>query len=58
MNIAINVYEYGRGGKCEYIFRHTYTGIRGMKMQMEKESRLGYEKSFAYINTNRVALFY
>ena len=39
MNMAINVYEYGRGGKCEYIFRHTYAGIRGMKMQMEKESR-------------------
>jgi len=56
--MAINVYEYGRGGKCEYIFRHTYAGIRGMKMQMEKESRLGYEKGLAYINRHRVALFY
>jgi len=37
--IAINVYEYGSGGKCSYIFRYTYAGIRGMKMQMEKESR-------------------
>jgi len=39
MNIAINVYEYGRGGKCSYMFRYTYAGFRGMKMQMEKESR-------------------
>jgi len=37
MNMAINVYEYGNGGKCVYMFRHTYTGIREMKMQMEKE---------------------
>ena len=39
MNIAINVYGYGRGGKCEYLFRYTYAGIREMKMQMEKEDR-------------------
>jgi len=23
--LAINVYEYGRGGKCVYMFRHTNT---------------------------------
>ena len=39
MNMAINVYEYGRGGKCAYMFRHAYAGFRGMKMQMEKEFR-------------------
>ena len=39
MNMAINVYEYGRGGECLYMFRHTYAGIREMKMQVEKESR-------------------
>jgi len=36
MNMAINVYEYGRGGKCVYMFTYTYAGIREMKMQMEK----------------------
>jgi len=30
----INVYEYGRGGKCLYMFRYAYAGLRGMKMQM------------------------
>jgi len=35
--MAINVYEYGRGGKCVYMFRFTYAGNREMKMQMEKE---------------------
>ena len=38
MNMVISVYEYGRGGKCSYMFRYTYAGFRGMKMQMEKES--------------------
>jgi len=31
MKVAINVYEYGRGGKCVYMFRYTYAGIREMK---------------------------
>jgi len=39
MNMAINVYEYGRGGKCEYMFKYTYAGKRGRKMQVEKEDR-------------------
>jgi len=39
MKMAINVYEYGRGGKCVYMFRYTYAGIREREMQMEKESR-------------------
>jgi len=37
MNMAINVYEHGKGGNCVYMFRHTYAGIRGMKMKEEKE---------------------
>ena len=28
MNMAINVYEYGRGGKCICMFGYTYAGIR------------------------------
>jgi len=39
LKIAINVYEYGRGGKCVYMFRYTHTGIRDRDLQMEKESR-------------------
>jgi len=39
MNMAINMYEYGRGGICVYMFRYTYAGIRETKMQMEKEER-------------------
>jgi len=33
------VYEDGGGGKCVYIFRCTYAGIRERKMQMEKKDR-------------------
>jgi len=39
MNIAINVYEYGRGGKCVYMLKYTYAGIREMKIHMEEENR-------------------
>ena len=39
MNMEISVYEYGREGKCIYMFRFTYAGIREMKMQMKKEFR-------------------
>jgi len=39
MNMAINVYEYGVGGKCVEMFNYTYAEIREMKMQMEKEDR-------------------
>ena len=39
MNVAINVYEYGRGGKCSYMFRYAYAGIREMKKKMKMESR-------------------
>ena len=39
MNMAINVYECGRGGKCVYMFRYTYAEIREMKMHLEKEDR-------------------
>ena len=38
MNMAtINVYEYERGGKCVYMFRHAYAGIKEIKMKVEKE---------------------
>jgi len=39
MNMTINVYEYGNGGKCVHMFRHTYTGIKEVSLQMEKEFR-------------------
>jgi len=39
MNMAINMYEYGRGEKGVHMFRYTYEGIREIKMQMEKEDR-------------------
>jgi len=37
--MAINVYGYGRGAECVYMFRYTYAEIGEMKMQMEKEDR-------------------
>ena len=39
MNMAISVYENGRGGKCVYMFIHTYAGIKELKIQIEKEER-------------------
>jgi len=39
MKMAINVYEYGRGEKCVYMFRYTYAGIGIINMQIEKEDR-------------------
>ena len=39
MNMAINVYEYGREGKCICLFTYTYAGIRIINMQIEKEDR-------------------
>jgi len=39
MNMARNVYEYGRGGDCVCMFRYTYAGIRIINMQTEKEDR-------------------
>jgi len=36
MNMAVNVYEYGRGGKCVYMFKYTYAGIRIIMMQIKK----------------------
>jgi len=39
MKRAINVYEYGRGGKCVYMFRYTFAGIRIINIQIEKEDR-------------------
>ena len=38
MNMAINVYEYGNGGKRVHMFRHTYTGIREVNLKMKKKS--------------------
>jgi len=39
MNMAIHVYEYGRGGKCVYKLTHTYALITKKEMQKEKEKR-------------------
>jgi len=39
MNKAINMYEYGRGGKCVCILRYTYAAIRMITMQIEKGDR-------------------
>jgi len=39
MNMAINVYEYGREGKCVFLFRYTYAGIRIINIHIEKEDR-------------------
>ena len=39
MKMAIKLYEYGRGGRCVYMFRHTYAGIRIINIQTEKEDR-------------------
>ena len=37
--MAINVREYGRGGKCVCMCRLTNAGIRIINMQIEKEDR-------------------
>jgi len=39
MKMAIHVYEYGRAGKCVYMFRYAYAGIRIENIQIEKEDR-------------------
>jgi len=39
MNMVISVYEFGREGKCVHKLRHTYAGLREMKVQLEKEAR-------------------
>jgi len=39
MKMAIDVYEYGRGGKCVYKFSYTYAGFRIINMQIEKVDR-------------------
>ena len=36
MNMVLTVYEYGRGGKCIYMLRYTYAGIRIITMQIKK----------------------
>jgi len=41
MNMAINVHECGRGGKCVYMFRYTYAGIlRNEDADGKKERRV------------------
>jgi len=39
MNMALNVYEYVRGGKCVCMFRYTYAGIRIINIQIDKIKR-------------------
>ena len=38
MKMALDAYEYGRGGKCVYMFTYTYAGFRIINMQIEKEN--------------------
>ena len=51
--MAIDVYEYGRGGKCVYMFTYTYAGFREMKMYMEKE--FGHIRRFMRTSISTVA---
>jgi len=37
--MAMNVYQYGRGGKCVWLFIYTHAGIRVIDMQIEKEDK-------------------
>jgi len=39
MNMAINVYEDERRGKCVCMLRYTYAGIRIINMQIEDGDR-------------------
>jgi len=39
MNMAINVYKYGRGEKCVCMFRYTYATVRIITMEIEKGDR-------------------
>jgi len=39
MKMAINVNEYGTGGRCVYMFKYTYAGIRIVNTQIGKEDR-------------------
>jgi len=39
MNIAINVYEYGRVGNCVCMFRYSYATIRIIVIQIETWDR-------------------
>ena len=41
MNMAINVYEYGRGGESVCIFGYTYAGIR-IKATGSPTARMSY----------------
>jgi len=37
--MAINVYEYGRGGQCVYKLTYTYALTTKMEMQKEAEDK-------------------
>jgi hypothetical protein len=39
MKMAVSVYDYGRGGKCVYMFRYTEGGSRERKTQVEKKDQ-------------------
>jgi len=39
MNVVINIYEFGRGGKCVCMFRYTYAGIKIIIMQIQEGDR-------------------
>jgi len=59
MNTGINVYEYGSGGKCVHKFRHTYAGIREVKIQLEKESsHMSMVKCTSIGNVTKVSIVF
>ena len=39
MKMAIDVYKYGRGGKCVFMFTYTHAGCRIINTQTEKEDK-------------------
>jgi len=39
MEMVINVYKYGRGGKCVCMFRYTYAEVRIIIMKIENGDR-------------------
>jgi len=56
MDIAINAYGCGRGGKCDVMFRYilVYAGVREMKIQIEKGSRNRAHRTSSKVTNHRI----
>jgi hypothetical protein len=52
VDMAIRVYEYGRGGKYAYMFRYTQAGSRERKIHMSRDDT-NMEQGYGYINRHR-----